>query len=61
MVRLVLADTDRQVLLAQEGCSGPNNGSAMLRSLTDTAQETVPLGVVLDDPEFGSKHRHVRK
>ena len=60
---LVVVDTDRQVLLAQQACSGPYNGSAMLRPLTDTAQETVPLGVVLADAEFDSEHnhRHVRE
>jgi hypothetical protein len=43
--------------------SGPYNGSAMLRPLTDTAKETGPLGVVLADAEFDSEHnhRHVRK
>ncbi len=28
----VVVDTDRQILLAQEACSGPYNGSAMLRA-----------------------------
>src|SRR5215207_300167 len=55
---LVVVDTDRQILLAQEACSGPYNGSAMLRPLTDTAQEAVPLGVVLADAEFDSEHNH---
>jgi Transposase DDE domain/Transposase domain (DUF772) len=60
---LVVVDTDRQILLAQEACSGPYNGSAMLRPLTDTAREAVPLGVVLADAEFDSEHnhRHVRE
>lgn len=61
MVRFVLTNTDRQVLLAQEDCSGPYNGSALQRSLSDPAQGTVPLEVVLADPQFGSKRRHVRK
>ena len=36
---LIVVDTKRQVLLAQEACSGPYNGSAMLRPLTEAAQE----------------------
>jgi IS5 family transposase len=60
---VVVLDTDRQILLAQEACSGPYDGSALLRPLTDTAQEAVPLGVVLADAEFDSEHnhRHVRE
>jgi hypothetical protein len=60
---LVVVDTDRQVLLAQEACSGPYNGSAMLRPLVDAAHEVAPLGLVLADAEFDSEqnHRHVRE
>jgi hypothetical protein len=61
---LIVVDTKRQVLLAQEACSGPYNGSAMLRPLTEAAQEEVaPLGVVLADAEFDSEqnHRHVHE
>lgn len=59
---LVVVDTDRQMVLAQEACSGPYNGSAMLRPLVDAAHEVTPLGVVLADAEFDSEHnhRHVR-
>lgn len=60
---LVVVDTDRQMVLAQEACSGPYNGSAMLRPLVDAAHEVTPLGVVLADAEFDSEHnhRHVRE
>jgi hypothetical protein len=60
---LVVVDTRRQVLLAQTACSGPYNGSAMLRPLVDAAHEVTPLGVVLADAEFDSEHnhRHVRE
>jgi hypothetical protein len=61
---LVVVDTDRQVLLAQEACSGPYNGCAMLRPLVDAAHDEVtPLGLVLADAEFDSEqnHRHVRE
>ena len=34
---LILIDTQRQLVLAQEACSGPYNGSAMLRPLVDRA------------------------
>ena len=57
-----MVDTDRQIVLAQEACSGLYNGSAMLRPLVDAAHEVTPLGVVLLDAEFDSEHnhRHVR-
>jgi hypothetical protein len=58
-----VVDTKRRVVLAQEACSGPYNGSAMLRPLVDAAQEVTPLGMVLADAEFDSEqnHRHVRE
>jgi hypothetical protein len=61
---LTLVDTERQIVLAQEACSGPYNGSAMLRPLVDAAHEVVPLGVVLADAEFDSErnhHLHIRE
>ena len=63
---LVVVDTDRQVLLAQEACSGPYNGSAMLLGplvVDDGAHEVTPLDLVLADAEFDSEqnHRHVRE
>src|SRR3712207_5928116 len=60
---LIVDDTKRQVLLAQEACSGPYNGSAMLRPLTEAARKVAPLGVVLADAEFDSEynHRHVHE
>ena len=60
---LIVVDTDRQIVLAQQACSGPYNGSAMLRPLVDAAHEVTALGVVLADAEFDSEHnhRHVRE
>lgn len=60
---LVVVDTDRQVVLAQEACSGPYNGSAMLRPLVEAAHEVTPLSLVLADAEFDSEqnHRFVRE
>jgi hypothetical protein len=60
---LIVVDTDRQMVLAQEACSGPYNGSAMLRPVVDAAHEVTPLGVVVADAEFDSEHnhRHVRE
>jgi hypothetical protein len=55
---LVVVDTDRQMVLAQEACSGPYDGSAMLRPLVDAAHEVTPLGGVLADAEFDSEHNH---
>ena len=60
---LVVVDTKRRIVLAQEACSGPYNGSAMLRPLVDAAHAVTPLSVVLADAEFDSErnHRHVRE
>jgi hypothetical protein len=55
---LVVVDTDRQMVLAQEARSGPYNGSAMLRPLVDAAHQVTPLGEVLADAEFDSEHNH---
>jgi hypothetical protein len=60
---LVLVDTQSQLVLAQEACSGPYNGSAMLRPLADVAYALSPFGWLLADAEFDSErnHRHVRE
>lgn len=60
---LIVVDTKRQIVLAQEACSGPYNGSAMLRPLADAAHKVTPLSVVLADAEFDSEqnHRYVRE
>ncbi len=39
---LIVVDTDRQMVLAQEACSGPYDGSAMLRPLVDAAHGGYP-------------------
>jgi hypothetical protein len=60
---VLLVDTQRQLLLAHETCSGPYNGCAMLRLLVDAAHTGTPLGLVLTDAEFDSErnHCHVRE
>lgn len=60
---LVLVDTQSQLMLAQEACSGPYNGSAMLRPLADVAHTLTSFGWLLADAEFDSElnHRHVRE
>jgi hypothetical protein len=55
---LVLVDTQSQLVLAQEACSGPYNGSAMLRSLADAAHIASPFGWLLADAEFDSERNH---
>jgi hypothetical protein len=59
---LFVVETDHQMVLAQEACSGPYNGSAMLRPLVDAAHEVTPIGVILVDAELDREHnhRHVR-
>jgi len=58
-----VVDTKRQIGLAQEACSGPYDGSALVRPLVEAAHEATPLGVVLADAEFDSEqnHHHVRE
>ncbi len=48
-------------MLAQEACSVPYNGSAMLRPLVDATHKVTLLDVVLADAEFDSEqnHRHL--
>jgi hypothetical protein len=60
---LIVVDTKRQIGLAQEACSGPYDGSALVRPLVEAAHEATPLGVVLADAEFDSEqnHHHVRE
>lgn len=60
---LVVVDTQRRLVLAQEACSGPYNGSAMLHTLMDTARAITPVSLILADAGFdsGQNHRHVRE
>jgi hypothetical protein len=51
---LVLVDTQSQLVFAQEACSGPYNGSAMLRPPADVAYALSPFGWLLADAEFDS-------
>ena len=59
---VVVADVDRQILLAQRARQGPCNDAPMLPGLLETASRTIPIGLVLADAEFDSEanHRHIR-
>jgi len=61
---LVVADVDRQIILAQRAKRGPRCDTPDLRGLVDAASRILPLpiGVVLADAEFDSEanHRHIR-
>jgi hypothetical protein len=61
---LVVADVDRQIILAQQARQGPRCDTPALPSLVDAASRVLPrpIGVVLADAEFDSEanHRHIR-
>jgi hypothetical protein len=61
---LVVADVDRQMILAQRAKQGPRCDTPDLRGLVDAANRLLPrpIGVVLADAEFDSEanHRHIR-
>jgi len=59
---LVVADVDRQIILAQRARQGPWCDTRALPGLVDAASRSIPIGVVLADAEFDSEanHRHVR-
>ena len=60
---LVVADVDRQIILAQRARHGPRCDTRALPSLVDAASRTLPIGLVLADAEFDSEanHRHIRE
>ncbi len=59
---LVVADVDRQIILAQRARQGPRCDTPALPVLVDAASGTQPIGLVLADAEFDSEanHRHIR-
>ncbi len=59
---LVVADVDRQIVLAQRARPGPWCDTRALPGLVDAASRTTPIGLVLADGEFDSEanHRHIR-
>ena len=59
---LVVADVDRQIILAQRARQGPWCDTPALPSLVDAASRVTPIGLVLADAEFDSEanHRHIR-
>ena len=60
---LVVADLDRQLLLAQAAGRGPRNDCANLPSLMQSAHQVAPIGLALADAEFDTErnHRFVRR
>ena len=59
---LVVADVDRQIILAQRAKQGPRCDTPDLRGLVDAASRVMPIGLVLADAEFDSEanHQHIR-
>jgi len=59
---LVVADVDRQIILAQRARQGPWCDTPALPGLVDAASRVTPIGLVLADAEFDSEanHRHIR-
>lgn len=59
---IVVAEVDRQIVLAQRARQGPSNDAPTLPGLRETASRTIPIGLVLADAEFDSEahHRHMR-
>jgi len=59
---LLVADVDRQIILAQRARQGPWCDSRALPGLLDAASRRLPIGLVLADGEFDSEahHRHMR-
>jgi hypothetical protein len=59
---LVVADVDRQIILAQRARNGPWCDTRALPALVDAASRTMPIGLVLADAEFDSEanHHHIR-
>jgi hypothetical protein len=60
---LVVADVDRQIILAQRARQGPWCDTGALPELLDAASRRMPIGLVLADAEFDSEqnHRHIRQ
>jgi len=59
---IVVADVDRQIILAQRARQGPCNDAPTLPGLLEAASQTTPIGLVLADAEFDSEanHQHIR-
>jgi hypothetical protein len=59
---LVVADVDRQIILAQQARQGPRCDTPALPGLLDAASRNMPIGLVLADAEFDSEanHHHIR-
>jgi len=58
----MVADVDRQIILAQQARQGPRCDTPALPGLVDAASRTQPIGLVLADAEFDSEanHRYIR-
>jgi hypothetical protein len=55
---LIVADLDRQLLLAQRARPGPWNDCGNLPVVVETASQQTPIGLVLADAEFDSERNH---
>ena len=60
---LMVVDTERRMIAAQQARRGPYNDCAALRPLVDIASQTFSIGWVLADAEFDSErnHQHIRQ
>lgn len=60
---LIVADLDRQIILAQRGRQAPWCDTRSLPALVDAASRVLPIGVVLADAEFDTEqnHQHIRQ
>src|SRR5690349_14311365 len=58
----MVADVDRQIILAQQARQGPWCDTPALPGLVDAASRVTPMGLVLADAEFDSEanHRYIR-
>ena len=58
----MVADVDRQIILAQQARQGPWCDTPALPGLVDAASRVTPIGLVLADAEFDSEgnHRSIR-
>lgn len=60
---LIVADVDRQIILAQFGRQAPHVDTNTLPRLVDAASRVALIGLVLADAEFDTEnnHRHIRE
>lgn len=54
----MVADLDRQLVLAQAARRGPGNDCASLPPLMGSAHRVAPIGLALADAEFDTERNH---